>query len=220
MAVSGRDSRGRGKIGVARSRYLAGAAANGALWGVAGVCFFVPESYVHQTLLAFVLAGMSAGAVATLSSVPGAALFFLIPALLPYSVRVVVDGTLIHIIMGSMVVLFVLMMSVIADRLQNNVSESLRLRFENIRLVNSLRRAKKRQDAVNRALSAELAPNNGRRSPCVPHTVILRSASSSALANWRSPTTVWRPRRSCSESPWRASQMVSSRPTERAASPT
>jgi diguanylate cyclase (GGDEF)-like protein/PAS domain S-box-containing protein len=149
--------RAAGGIGVARSRYLAGASANGALWGIAGVCFFVPDSYAHQTLLAFVLAGMSAGAVATLSTVRGASLFFLIPALLPYTVRVVVDGTLIHIIMGGMVVLFVAMLSLISDRLQSNVSQSLQLRFENTRLLANLRRAKQRQDTVNRALSAEVA---------------------------------------------------------------
>jgi hypothetical protein len=64
--------------------YIYGVAANGALWGMAGFFFFTERSYFHQTFLAFVLAGMVCGGISTLSSVRGAYLAFLIPALIPY----------------------------------------------------------------------------------------------------------------------------------------
>lgn len=134
--------------------YLTGVALNGTLWGAAGVLFFLPESYIHQTLLAFVLAGMSAGAVSALSPVRGASFLFLLPALIPYTIRVFAFGGRDHMIMGSMVLLFVAVMWMISHGLHDTVAKSLRLRFENLDLVNGLSRARDLQDAAHRALTA------------------------------------------------------------------
>lgn len=135
-------------------RFVAGVALNGLLWGIAGVAFFLPESHPHQALLAFVLAGMSAGAVATLSPLRGASHIFLLPALAPYTLRLLGDGDAIHSLMGAMVILFILMMWVISGRLHANVAESLSLRFENLDLLEDQRRARDRQDVAHRKLAA------------------------------------------------------------------
>jgi diguanylate cyclase (GGDEF)-like protein/PAS domain S-box-containing protein len=139
-----------------KGRFLAGVAINGLLWGGAGVYFFVPQSYIHQTLLAFVLAGMSAGAVSTLSPLRGASLVFLFPALVPYTIRVFAYGGQVHMIMSSMVVLFGTMMWMISQRLHATVEKSLRLRFENLDLVSGLMQARDLQDVAHRALAAEI----------------------------------------------------------------
>lgn len=137
-------------------RFLVGVALNGLLWGCAGVWFFVADSYAHQMLLAFVLAGMAAGAVTTLSPLRGASLVFLFPALIPYTLRIFADGDPVHAIMGVMVVLFVTMMWLISIRMYTSVSESLGLQFENLDLVEDLRRASARRDAAHRRLAAEV----------------------------------------------------------------
>lgn len=139
-----------------KRRFLAGVALNGVLWGGASIYFFVAESFAHQTLIAFVLAGMSAGAVATLSPVRGASLAFLFPALVPYTIRVLIQGGEVHAIMGAMVVLFVTMLGIISSRLHATVIESLCLRFENLDLVEDLRQARDRQEVAHRALAAEI----------------------------------------------------------------
>jgi signal transduction histidine kinase len=139
-----------------RNRFLAGAALNGVLWGLAGTFFFVPDSPGPQTLLAFTLAGMSAGAVTTLSPVRGASLLFLLPVLVPYSIRLLANGGETHLIMAGMVELFVILMWSISRRLHANVEKSLRLRFENVELVSDLTQARDTQDVAHRALTAQI----------------------------------------------------------------
>ncbi len=137
-------------------RFVIGVVLHGLIWGVAGVCFFVPQSYVHQTLLAFALAGLSAGSVSTLSPLRGAYPAFLLPALLPYAVRVLVVGNPVHLIMGVMVLLFVIMMWAISGRLNLTVTESLSLQFSNLDLIDDLTRERDRQNLTHRELAAEV----------------------------------------------------------------
>jgi signal transduction histidine kinase/CheY-like chemotaxis protein len=122
-------------------RYLYGVGLNGVLWGLASFFFFTPSSYQHQVFLAFVLVGMVSGGVATLSPLRGAYLVFLIPALLPYGVRLVSAGNPVHFAMAGMLVIYVAMMAMIAHRLYATVTESLRLRFANVDLLRSLTEA-------------------------------------------------------------------------------
>ncbi|WP_077730501.1 HAMP domain-containing sensor histidine kinase [Methylocaldum sp. 14B] len=137
--------------------FLLGVAANGALWGLAGFFLFVEHSYVHQIFLGFVLGGMVAGAMSTLSSFRHAFLVFLLPALLPYTAQILRHGGDVHIAMGAMLVLFVAMMWMISERLYATVAESLRLRFDNLDLLSDLTSARDRQKAVNQELSGQIA---------------------------------------------------------------
>ncbi|MGY6215011.1 EAL domain-containing protein [Methylolobus aquaticus] len=136
--------------------FLAGVAVNGILWGVAGVGFFSPQSVPHQMLLAFVLAGMGAGAVTTLSPLKIASPLFLIPALVPFTIRMFLQEEQPHALMGTMLALFVVSLWVISRRLHATVERSLRLRFENLDLIDDLRRARERQDEVHAALAAQV----------------------------------------------------------------
>ncbi|MCW8982413.1 MAG: hypothetical protein OQK13_00050, partial [Gammaproteobacteria bacterium] len=59
------------------------AALSGIIWGSTGVLLFPVDNVVHQVVLAFVLAGMSAGALSTLTSLHRNILLFLLPTLIP-----------------------------------------------------------------------------------------------------------------------------------------
>jgi signal transduction histidine kinase/ActR/RegA family two-component response regulator len=142
-------------------RYLFGVAVNGVLWGYAGFFFFTADGYAHQLFLAFVLGGMAAGAVSTLAPLRGAYLAFLVPALLPYMVRLLIYGGELHLAMAAMVVLFIAMMWMIAGRLHASLEESLRLRFENVDLLQDLTQARDRQERANVELAAEIAEKHG-----------------------------------------------------------
>ncbi|HYE33961.1 HAMP domain-containing sensor histidine kinase [Methylocaldum sp.] len=137
--------------------FLLGVAANGALWGLAGFFLFVEQSYVHQIFLGFMLGGMVAGAMSTLSSFRGAFLVFLLPALLPYTLQVLRHGEDVHLAMGAMLLLFVVMMWTISERLYATVAESLQLRFDNLDLLGDLTWARDRQKIINQELSAQIA---------------------------------------------------------------
>jgi signal transduction histidine kinase len=138
-------------------RYLYGVAVNGALWGLAGFSFFTPHSYVHQVFLAFVLMGMASGSISTLSSSRWAYRLFLILALFPYAAQLVRAADALHLAMAGMLALYLMMMAMIGYRIHRTVTESLRLRFDNMDLLQNLKRAKDHQEAVNRELATQVA---------------------------------------------------------------
>jgi signal transduction histidine kinase/ActR/RegA family two-component response regulator len=137
--------------------YLYGVAANGVLWGAAGYFFFTTHSYTHQVFLAFVLMGMASGGIASLSSLPGAYLLFVIPALTPYGIQLLKSGDRLHLAMLAMLVLYVVMLTTIGHRLYRTVRESLRLRFENLDLLRDLTQSKDWQERANQELAAQIA---------------------------------------------------------------
>ena len=137
-------------------RHIYGVAANGALWGLAGYYFFTQHSYVHQVFLAFVLIGMASGSITTLSSSRGAYPVFLILALFPYGVQLVCAWDPLHLAMAGMLVLYLTLMAMIGHRLHLTVTESLRLRFDNMDLLKSLTQTMERQEAANRELATQV----------------------------------------------------------------
>src|SRR5262245_25825837 len=59
--------------------FFVGTLISGIGWGAAGVILFTPASIPHQTFLTFVIGGMSAGAVTTLSADFRVVMAYLIP---------------------------------------------------------------------------------------------------------------------------------------------
>jgi diguanylate cyclase (GGDEF)-like protein/PAS domain S-box-containing protein len=149
-----------------RSRWaghlMIGIGLHGVLWGGAGFYFFVSDSMVHQTLLVFVLAVMSGVSFSTLSPLRGLYLLFLLPAFLPNVVRVLSAGDSIHLLMGSIVLLFMTLMWILSERIHATVTESLRLQFSNLDLIDDLTLA--RQEMARRQALAEAEARRQARS--------------------------------------------------------
>src|SRR5438132_362466 len=119
--------------------------------------FAMDTSIVHQVFVAFVLAGMTAGAVATLSSMMAAFLSFAIPALLPVTVRFLAQGGALSTAMGWMVALYMILMVFIAWKLHETILMSLHLRLENREMIASLTAGKAPMENLNTELTAEVA---------------------------------------------------------------
>ena len=84
-----------------------GSGVSGILWGAAGVLFFVPHSPIHHTVLAFVLGGMGAGAVASLTAHLPAFHAYLVPSVLPFAARLAAVGDAEHLAMAGMALMYV-----------------------------------------------------------------------------------------------------------------
>jgi diguanylate cyclase (GGDEF)-like protein/PAS domain S-box-containing protein len=137
-------------------RFMVGVVVSGVIWGAAGA-FPLPENaLIQEVFLAFVLGGLSAGAMSTLSSFRGAYAAFLLPAIVPFAVRILHQEGEVFVAMGSMLVLFIAMMSLISARHYRSVNESLRLRFDNVELVDDLASAHDRQQEINRQLERQM----------------------------------------------------------------
>jgi two-component sensor histidine kinase len=102
---------------------VAGIGASGLLWGLAGVFLFPIESTAHQAFIAFVLAGMVAGAVGTCYSVFPAFAFFSFPALLPIFFRFLLTGDELHTAMAAMTFLFLVLTFLTARHINHSATE-------------------------------------------------------------------------------------------------
>src|SRR5262249_27351652 len=79
-----------------------------------------------------------------------------VPALIPYGVQLLRAGGELRLAMAVMLVVYLTVMTTIGHRLYATSRESLRLRFENLGLLQDLTRAKERQEVVNRELATEV----------------------------------------------------------------
>jgi signal transduction histidine kinase len=92
-----------------------GCVAAGSLWGSSAV-LFLPTQPALQFFLAFVIAGVSAGAVSGLAMASRAAYAFVLPCVLPLTLRFVIHGDLLHEVMGTMTALYTVILSLVARR--------------------------------------------------------------------------------------------------------
>jgi PAS domain S-box-containing protein len=125
-------------------RFRAGAIASGVVWGAAALVLFPANEITHQVLLAFVLAGISAGAITSLAADRVSALGFIVPALLPLVLNFGLEGGSIPLSMSLMVVLFLVFLTVTSTRMQQNLYENMGLRVEAIEQQDALRESEQR----------------------------------------------------------------------------
>lgn len=105
-------------------------ALSGACWGAAGIWLFPESSIAHQVFLAFVIAGMCAGGITTLSSIRRAAWAFVLLAITPLIIQFLLVDTQISIGMAIMSMLFVVMLLYSAQRLNGTIVETFTARRE------------------------------------------------------------------------------------------
>jgi len=107
-----------------------GASSSAIMLGIAGVLLFPPDDELHQLLTAFVLVGMSAGAVSTLSVGKYTFPLYISFALIPLMFSFLLDGSQFSLTLAAMITLafiFVLKSSRIMHR---NTSQNIELRIE------------------------------------------------------------------------------------------
>lgn len=109
--------------------FLVGALCSGILWGSTAYFFFLSNEPTHQLFVIFVVGGMAAGAVTTLSASFSTIMLFLVPAMSPFIVLLFMEGSSLSMTMGGMVALFMLMLSITAWRSSKMIVKSLKRRY-------------------------------------------------------------------------------------------
>lgn len=109
--------------------YYIGIGVSGIIWGATGILLFPPDSIPHQVFLAFVLAGMCAGAVTTLSSIMSLYLLFVVPCLLPLFIQFILLQTGMSYAMGFMIALFIILASTGAREVSKNIVDNIASRL-------------------------------------------------------------------------------------------
>jgi two-component sensor histidine kinase len=134
--------------GVWRRRFVAGAFATGIGWGVAGVLLFPVVSLAYQVFLTYVLGGMAVGAAAVMAPVVTAYWAFLPPITIPVIVQLVLRGDAMGMSMAFMFTACTAMFMSSARQMHQSIRESIRLRFENLDLVDDLSAAKNQAEVL------------------------------------------------------------------------
>ena len=136
--------------------YLATAIASGLAWGAAGFWLFPGESAIHQLALSFVIGGMVAGATAVLAPLRWAFPLYALSALLPLSARFFLEGTPHYLMMGTLTLIFLLVLLGVAHLIHSTIVSSIRLRLENRDLVAALSAKADDLRQINRLLKTEI----------------------------------------------------------------
>jgi signal transduction histidine kinase/CheY-like chemotaxis protein len=135
--------------------FAVGAAATGAIWGFS--VYALPwESFTDEVFVSFVIAGMVAGAIPSLSPIMGTYVLYLLGALLPLSVRMVLIGGELGFSLLLLILLFGSFMLVSARAHNRMVRTSLELRYANEDLVADLTEESDHAKALNAKLRAEM----------------------------------------------------------------
>ena len=119
---------------------IASAAVSGVLWGAAGLLFYSPEDVTRTMVLGFILGGMGAGAVSALAPCLPAFHAYLLPSVLPFFLRLVMEGDLHHWVMAAAVGLYLVSLCLLGRRANRWLTESVSRRLANENLIHSLER--------------------------------------------------------------------------------
>ncbi len=137
----------------------AASAVAGVTWGLFGLLF---DGFGHPTqiLVPFMLAGMAGGAMTALPSHPPAFLAFVLPALLPYALRLLSAGDRASLLMSATVLVYIAATSAVALELNRALRQAARLHWSNTRLVTRLERSRRELERRVEQRTAELQAVN------------------------------------------------------------
>jgi signal transduction histidine kinase len=119
------------------SRLTIASGVSGCLWGI-GLVLLLPEPLLYRLFIAFVLGGMAAGSVVTLSPLLPVVTAFLLPCMLPLTIRLALEGSPVWLGMSALVLLFTCCLWAAAWKLNRSISTMLHLKMEKSQLADEL----------------------------------------------------------------------------------
>ncbi len=108
---------------------MLGVLLSGLAWGAAGFLLYDSQNMLNQSLLAFVIAGMCAGGIVSVSAFIEAGATFLAASLLPFTVRLLMEGSPETQVMALMAMLYLIMMTAFARRVNLTVIGGLEMTY-------------------------------------------------------------------------------------------
>jgi predicted signal transduction protein with EAL and GGDEF domain len=118
--------------------WTSGAFVSGALWGATAFLFFISGHEAYQALLTILVFGAAAGAVPMIGSHMPSFYLFVLPAILPFVLRNLMEGDAVHVTISLIMSLVTLAFLSFGRSYNRLFVESLRNRFEKEMLADQL----------------------------------------------------------------------------------
>ncbi len=128
----------------------------GLLWGAAAL-LLVPNDQFAQFIFMFVITGLMSGGVSAMSPYLPTLYAFLTPVLLAITASMITQGERWQVSAAALALVYLVMMVSFGRSINKTMTDSLRLRFQNLELLDDLRRQKNAAEAANVAKSHFLA---------------------------------------------------------------
>ena len=129
--------------------YLLGTALSAVGWGIAGSLLLSEQSLIQQMFTTILLAGLTAGALSTLSAVYSVYVAFLLITMTPLLITLYSFGDDLHIATAVLVTLFVFFILGGARRMVQTINKSISLRFMHDAALKDIAEKKQQADELN-----------------------------------------------------------------------
>jgi PAS domain S-box-containing protein len=124
-----------------RRRFRIGVITTGIAWGIGAALLFPHGDELHQLVLAYVLAGLSAGAITALAVDRVSTIGFLVPTLLPLIAQFAMKNSMVSYSMSAMALLFLFFITLFAARAGRSLHENFQLRIQAMEQAEALRQS-------------------------------------------------------------------------------
>ncbi|MDQ7785429.1 MAG: PAS domain S-box protein [Desulfomonilaceae bacterium] len=124
------------------TRFLVGSAATAALWGGAGILFFVPHDFFYQSMLAIVLAGTAASTAVAHAPLKECYISSVVLTLAPILGRIVWQGEEHGILLSIAGLIFLAALLGTGRSVHRTLADTILLRWEKDALVDALRQSR------------------------------------------------------------------------------
>jgi len=108
--------------------FYIGSTLSAIVWGGSAFIIFPENDLLRQVFLAFVVGGMAAGAIGSLSYVRQVILSYILLSVLPFALHFIFDESDIGYAMGGMMLIYMAMLVISANRSSESYDENIRLR--------------------------------------------------------------------------------------------
>ncbi len=125
-------------------RFLLGSIVASTIWGSSSFFLFPTDDLTRQVFLAFVLGGMAAGAITSLSYIKLAVYVFLGFTLVPLAIRFFYSGTELSLAMGTMITIYFVVLLQSAKQSHTSSTQNISMRIENIVQERTLNKSERR----------------------------------------------------------------------------
>ncbi|MFH0822021.1 MAG: PAS domain S-box protein, partial [Pseudomonadota bacterium] len=154
------DGAGAAAVDAWASRFCALTVVSGLFWGLAGFLFF-PGSSVHQFLLALFVAGIASAAAVAYAPLTQCYMPTVIAELLPLACACFKEGGSPHIMMGTAIVIYMVVLIITGSHVRRVDHSAIRLMLENQDLVGHLQLQNEKVERLNEVLRTEIEQRIG-----------------------------------------------------------